>query len=467
MNSEQADFVEGSFRDRHSRVLRSDGRVIRVLDATAAAEWQALAKSPFLSEAMAQGRVVPTREIDLARAGTSDPRWTLALEHDRIPFLSWPYEWSFGMLKDAARLHLQLLVESLDAGFTMKDGSAYNLQWVGASPSFIDLGSFEQWKSGAPWAGYRQFCQLMLFPLMVQAHLDIDFQPLLRGSLEGLDVGFVNKTFGLSRRSRKGVFTHVYLQSALTDRVSNTRRDIRKDLASAGFNQELVKSNARRMLGLIEKLDWGRSRSEWGDYTEEHNYSDEDHQKKAQFVRDAAARENAELCWDLGANTGQFSAIAAEHSTQVIAADIDALAVERHYQHLKTHGPGNILPLVYNVADPSPGLGWRGLERPALEERGRPELILALALVHHLVISVNLPMAELIAWFAGLTRRALVIEFVAREDDMVQRLLRNREDQYHDYHPEFLKACLEQHFTIQASLTVNQANRSLYYCRKR
>jgi hypothetical protein len=467
MNSSDADFVEGSFRDRHSRVLRSDGRIIRVLDETAAADWQALTKSPFLRDAMQRGSVVATREIDLAQAGTPDPRWVLALEHDRIPFLSWPYEWSFGMLKDAALLHLQLLDESLDAGFTMKDGSAYNLQWKGAKPCFIDLGSFERWRSGEPWAGYRQFCQLMLFPLLVQSHLDIDFQPLLRGSLEGLDVGFVNNTFGLSRRFRRGVFAHVYLQSALTNRLGDTKRDIRKDMKSAGFNQELVKSNAKRMRGLIEKLSWRRSQSEWGDYTKEHNYSYDDHQRKAEFVRDAAARENPELCWDMGANTGQFSAIAAEYSEQVIAADIDALAVERHYQHLKSHGPNNILPLVYNVADPSPGLGWRGIERQALEERGRPELILALALVHHLVISANLPMSDLIAWLASLTKRALVIEFVAREDEMVKRLLRNRDDQYDDYQPGFFKTCLERHFVIEASLTVNQGNRILFYCLKK
>lgn len=463
----KTDFVEGSFRDRHSRVLRLDERIIRVLDDVAAADWQALNKSPFLQKAMERGDVVRTKEIDLAQAGVDDSRWVLALEHDPIRFLSWPYEWSFGMLKDAALLHLELLSDSLEAGFTMKDGSAYNLQWNGAKPCFIDLGSFERWESAEPWAGYRQFCQLMLFPLLVQSHLDLDFQPLLRGSLEGLDVGFVNNTFGFSRRFRKGVFAHVYLQSKLNDRFSDTQRDIRKDMKSAGFSQELVKANAKRMHSLIQKLTWSRSDSEWGDYTQEHNYSDADHQHKADFVRDAVAAEKPALCWDLGANTGQFSAIAAEYSEQVIAADIDALAVERHYQKLKAQGTENILPLVYNIADPSPGLGWRGSERQPLEGRSQPQMILALALVHHLVISANLPMSELIAWLAGLTTRAMVIEFVGREDDMVKRLLRNRDDQYHDYELDVFKSSLERHFEIKTSLTVNQDNRSLFYCLKK
>jgi hypothetical protein len=460
-------FAEGSFRDRHSRVLHRDGRVVRVMDESAAADWHDLAKSAFLVEAMAQGRVTPTREVELAAADISDPRWVLALEHEPIPFLSWPYEWSFGMLRDAALLHLELLGEALDAGFTMKDGSAYNLQWTGVRPSFIDLGSFERWRSGEPWAGYRQFCQLMLFPLLLQSHLDVDFQPLLRGSLEGLDAGFVNKAFGLGRRFRKGVFAHVYLQSALTARVADTERDVKKDLKSAGFSQELVKTNARRMRKLIEGLSWKRSRSEWGDYTQEHNYSDADHERKAAFVRDAAARCQPGLCWDLGANTGQFSAIAAEHSDYVIAADVDSLAVERHYRKLRSDGPTNVLPIVFDIADPSPALGWRRAERGALEDRGRPDLILALALIHHLVISANLPMQEVIAWLGGLTRRALVIEFVSREDGMVKRLLRNREDQYHDYRPEVFETCLREHFEIESSLEVNEGRRRLFHCRKR
>lgn len=390
MTTQETGFVEGSFRDRHSRVLRSGDRIIRVLDERAAREWRSLGDSGFLGEAMKQGHVVGTRETDLADAGLaeSESRWTMALEHDVIPFLSWPFEWSFGMLKDAALLHLELLGKALDVGFTMKDGSAYNLQWHGPKPCFIDLGSFERWRDAEPWAGYRQFCQLMLFPLLVQSHLDLDFQPLLRGSIEGLDAATTDRIFGLSRRFRKGVFTHVYLQARLSRSLGDTRRDIRKELKSAGFSQELVKTNVKRMHRLVEKLEWRRSRSEWGDYTEEHNYSDDEHRRKAEFVRDAVSKERPDLCWDLGANTGQFSAIAAEHSERVISLDTDSLAVERHYQRLKEKGPNHILPLVYDIADPSPALGWRGLERPPLEGRDRPDLILALALVHLSLIHI-------------------------------------------------------------------------------
>ncbi len=469
MPIQEAGYVAGSFRDRHSRVLRSEGRILRVLDETAAAEWRALAATDFLSEAMKEGRIVGTREIDRSEAGLAETEsiWTTFLEHDAIPFLSWPYEWSFGMLKDAAVLHLELLGEALDAGFTMKDGSAYNLQWKGPRPCFIDLGSFERWRDGEPWAGYRQFCQLMLFPLLLQAHLDLDFQPLLRGSLEGVDAARASRMFGFSRRFRRGVFTHVYLQERLSRSLGDTRRDIRRELKSAGFGRELVKTNVKRMQGLVERLEWRRTRSEWGDYTKEHNYSDEDHRRKAEFVREAVAREKPRLCWDLGANTGRFSALAARYSERVIALDSDPLAVERHYQHLKEKGPDHILPLVYDVADPSPALGWRGLERLPLEGRDRPELVLALALVHHLVISANLPMADLIEWLAGLTRSALVIEFVGRRDAMVERLLRNRHDQYHDYRLDVFEACLDRHFEIAAWTTVNRENRKLFYCKRK
>ena len=467
MGSSDESYAPGSFRDPHGRVLAGAGDVVRLLDATAAAEWRALRESAFLRDAMDRGRIVRTRELGRLPEAASDPRWTLALEHERVPFLCWPYEWPFGMMKDAALLHLDLLLEALAAGFTMKDGSAYNVQWRGVRPCFIDLGSFVRNARGGPWVGYAQFCRTMLSPLLLQAHLDVDFQPLLRGSIDGLDAAFVSRLFGGARRLRRGVLTHVYLQARLEDRLGAADRDVRGELAAAGFDQRLVESNVRRMRRLIASLEWRRGRSEWSEYDSEHGYGEDDLRRKEAFVRDAVARLAPELCWDLGANTGRYSAIAAAHSRWVVAADADVLAVERHYRRLRRQGPANVLPIVFDVADPSPGLGFRGRERAGLEERGRPAMVLALALVHHLAIGSNLPLEALVAWLAGATTRGLVIEFVDREDPRVQRMLRDRDGDDANYCRERFESALGRHFEVEASLALEGRHRRLYRCSKR
>ncbi len=454
----------GSFRDRHGRIVYADGRVLRFLSETALSHWRALADKPFLTEAMAAGRVVRTEETKApAEAAPDGGPWAGVVEHERIPVVSYPYEWSFHMLKDAALLTLDLLSECLEADFILKDGTSYNVQFVGARSVFIDTGSLEPLVPGGAWTGYRQFCQLFLFPLLLQTHKGIEFQSLLRGSLDGPTPETVNRYFGIGDRFRAGVLTHVYLQAKLSAQMGSTRRDVRKDLKSAGFNKELIKANTKRMRALVAKLDWDAKASEWGDYTDQHNYSDADHEAKAAFVEAAVESSRPGVVWDMGANTGQFSRIAAAHCQYVVAADIDQLAVDRHYRQLKANGPDNILPLVMNLADPSPNLGWRLAERREMPHRCRADLVLALALIHHIVISANIPLNEFIAWLADLDAD-LVIEFVTRDDEQVKKLLLNKEDQYHDYELENFEAQLGRRFQAVERKVLGSGNRYLYYC---
>ncbi len=454
----------GSFRDRHGRIVYAGGRVLRFLSESALANWRKLYQKPFIKAAMADGRLVATEEVEPPpEAIPGGGSWAGAVEHRRIPVVSYPYEWSFHMLRDAAALTLDLLAEALDADFILKDGTSYNVQFEGSKPVFIDTGSFEPLEPGGAWTGYRQFCQLFLFPLLLQSHKGIEFQPILRGALDGPPPEAVNKLFGLRDRFRAGVMTHVYLQAKLSARYGATRRDLRADLKSAGFNKELVKANTRRLRALIGKLEWDAKTSEWGDYTREHNYSEADHATKAGFVKAAVKASKPAVVWDMGANTGQFSRIAARHCDYLVAADIDQLAVDRHYRRLRAEGIDNVLPLVMNLADPSPNLGWRLKERRDLPHRCRPDLTLALALIHHIVISANIPMAEFISWLAEVGGD-LVIEFVTRDDEQVKKLLLNKEDQYHDYHLKPFEEALERHFEIVDRQVLGSGNRYLYYC---
>jgi len=255
----------------------------------------------------------------------------------------------------------------------------------------------------------------------------------------------------------------VWLQSKLDRRYGSTGQDVRTELKSAGFHKELILANVRKLRKLVSKLHWRGEDSEWGAYEAFHNYSASDHALKEAFIDDCVASSGAGCVWDIGCNTGQFSKIAARHAGRVVAMDLDHFAVERLYREVRSGLEGNILTLVQNVADPSPNWGWRNRERSDLRSRARPDLVLCLALIHHVVISANIPLDEFIGWLAELTDQ-LVIEYVSRSDDKVKTLLRNKEDKYSDYSRERLEQALGRHFAIRRQQTLESGNRFLYWC---
>lgn len=462
----QAEVDTGSFRDRDGRVYHFRGRIFRGLSEPALESFRQLRQKPFYTKLEEAGKVVVTREVPVSENPLPDEfklQWAGFLEHETVPVISYPYEWTFSMLKAAASLQLHITERAISNGFTLKDATPYNIQFVGGKPVFIDIPSFEPLQEGEPWSGYRQFCEMFLFPLLLQAYKGCDFQPFMRASIDGVNVQQAAALFSFRDRFRRGVMSHVWLQSKLDRRYGGSSENVRSNLKSAGFNRELILVNVRKLQKLVKRLKWEAKGSEWGDYTEFHNYSDEDHGRKEAFIRDAVIAEKPETVWDIGCNTGQFSRIAAAECTRVVSTDIDHLAVERIYLNPET--PGNILPLVQNVADPSPSWGWRNRERSDLQTRSRPDLVLCLALIHHVVITANIPLAEFIEWLAGLTDK-LVIEYVSREDDKVQTLLRNKEDKYADYSRESIEYELQKYFEIRRQEEVNNGDRSLYLCIK-
>jgi SAM-dependent methyltransferase len=457
----------GSFRDREGRIYLYEDRVIRGLSNTALANFRALETTGFYQKYRDAGSIVRTRALPDAEnplPAAVRKLWPGFVEHERVPVISYPYEWTFSMLRDAAALQLELLEAALLEDFTLKDATPYNIQFVNKTPLFIDVPSFEPLPPGVPWVGRRQFCEMYLFPLMLQAYKGVNFQPFLRSAIDGVGVQTANRLFGGWDLLRGGVLTNVWLQARLERRYSATRSDVRGDLKAAGFNKGLILANVRKLRKLVERLQWSGQGSEWGDYASFHNYSDEDHLRKMSFVADSITASCAGTVWDVGCNTGQFSHIAAKHCRQVVATDIDHLAVERLYTDPDM--PGNILPLVQNVADPSPNWGWRNLERRDLHYRSRPDLVLCLALLHHVVITANVPLAEFVEWLASLAP-GLVIEYVSRSDDKVQTLLRNKEDQYWDYRRDYLLRQLRLYYDIREELLLSEGRRRLYYCARR
>lgn len=454
----------GSFRDKANRVFYNGKDVLRALDRQALEHWRLLESKSFYQALSREGKIIPTQPASLdLLPNAEEAGWAAVLHHERIPFISYPYEWSFGMLKDAALLQLELLSTALKEDMVLKDASAFNIQWKGCRPIFIDVPSFVPWIPGSPWAAYRQFCEHFLNPLFLQAYRGIPFQPWLYGSLGGISVEDGSRL--LARDFFKpGVLTDVLLHARFQRYYASTSRRIRDDLHTSGFRKDLIQANLTRLTKIVGRLSCKPSRSVWSDYAETRNYAPQAYDQKKAFVETAVKEKRRRLVWDLGCNTGDFSRLAAPYADEVIAVDGDAKVTDMLFQSLKIGGPSNILSLTLDVTDAPAGRGWLGRERKAFVDRGTPDLILCLALVHHVAIGSNIPLKEWIQWLASFGAD-LVIEFVSPEDPMVERLLRNKDAIHADYTAEHFEAVLACYFKINRRQPLGTGLRILYACR--
>jgi hypothetical protein len=459
-SSPHGELEPGSFRDPESRVFYAGNEVYRALSPDGLSDFEALRATGLLDDE----RVVRTE----AAADTAALRGLLVhepaavLRHERIPFVSYPYEWTFSMLKDAALLQLDLLLSALDHDLVLKDATPYNVQFKGATPVFVDVGSFERMREGEPWVGYRQFCMLYLYPLLLQAVKDVPFHPWLRGSIDGITPAQMRGLLSFRDRFRKGVFTNVFLHAKLEARYADRPDQVKQEVKRV-FKKELFVANVRKMRALVERLSWNPPGGVWTAYGERNTYTDDDARRKDAFVREVARSREWNLVWDIGANNGRYSRIAAEGAKTVVAVDADQGPVELLYRDLRDEANREILTLTMNLADPSPGLGWRGLERRSMPDRGKPDLLLALALIHHVTISANVPVKEFLDWLASLGT-ALVIEFPTREDPMVKQLLAPKRDGLHpDYELGFFERRLNEAFHVERSERLESGTRVLYF----
>jgi len=462
----------GSFRDRDSRVIVSDDAIYRALSPEGTEDWLALAGSPLLEQLTSTGQLIGSREVESSVLGESGELLPTGvervLEHDRVPFVSYPYEWTFSMLQDAAKLQLDLGIAAIGEGLNLKDATPYNVQYLGARPTFIDVGSFEKITAGEPWIAYRQFCMLYLYPLLFQAHKDIPFHPWLRGSIDGIQPIDAIKVFSLPDRLRRGVFLHTSLHARLDRRANRSGPgSAEQNRTTRQVKPSQLQAQLQSMRRLVSKLKWKAGETSWSGYRQSNTYSDDDDRRKQAFVAEVAASEKPALTWDMGCNDGAYSRIAAESSAKVVAFDFDHATVEALYRSLREEGNTRILPLVSNLADPSPALGWRGLERKTLVDRGAPDLMLALALIHHVSISANIPIADFLQWARDLDT-TLVIEFPKRTDPMVRALLANKHDGANpDYEEGNFERELERRFKVERREELPSGDRILFLARPR
>ncbi len=455
----------GSFRDPSAYVFHLKGRVLRAVTADAEKSLSQAVSSGALSRLNAAGLMIGAHKLSpsdkelAAYKGARGESFVALYEHPVLPFISYPYEWCFSQLKDAAIAHLDLQIAAFNQGFVLSDASAYNMQFFHGRPIHIDIMSLWPYREGQHWDGYNQFCRQFLLPLLLEAWAGLAFQPMYRGSING--IGFDDALAVLPRRrlfTSMGGLMHVYMQGkAMMAKSATSKGQVFQIKALPKTRYLNILQDLRSFVGSLQSLK--RPNSYWTNYAATNTYTDTMRVKKLEFVKEWAGRVKPGTLIDIGGNTGDFSMAALDsggvHNATVLDGDADA--IEKGYRARRSP---NMLHLLMNVSDPSPDLGWRQAERRGLQARAQPGGVIALAVIHHMAIGGNLPLAEVVNWIMDMAPCG-IIEFVPKQDPMVREMLLLREDIFKDYTEDNFRSIINARGTIVSEQRFDENDRLL------
>ncbi|MBX3048288.1 MAG: hypothetical protein KIT46_05260 [Anaerolineales bacterium] len=454
--------VSASFRDPSGFVFTRQNQLYRQVNKSYQADYELLHETGLYAELTSAGLLVSHEEVSIAPAEKS-----LAykvLQPERIPFISYAYEWSFSQLKDAALLTLDLQKRALARGLWLKDATSANIQFHHGHPILIDSLSFEAYPEGQPWTAYRQFCQHFLAPLALMALVDVRLSQMLRIQLDGIDLELCSRLLPRGTRFNLGLLFHIHLHASAQKRYAG--RSTSEAATRASVSKMALLGMVDQLERTIAKLQWKPIGSAWGNYYAETNYSNAAETHKGELVEKYLKKIKPKSVWDLGANNGLYSRIAARLGAFTVSQDYDPAAVEQNYLRARAEHETNLHPLLIDLANPSPALGWANQEREALSQRGAPDALMALALVHHLAIGNNLPLERIAEFFASLAPW-LIIEFVPKSDSQVKRLLASRKDIFDDYTLEGFTKAFSKTFKIETQTSVTESERTLFLLKRK
>lgn len=450
-----------SFRDPSGHVFLEDGLLLRQVNLSYRSDYELLFSSGLYDTLTEKALLVPHKELD--RCAGPDGTCYKTIQPEKIPFISYPYEWCFSQIKDAALTTLRIQKLAFERGMSLKDASPYNIQFYRGSPILIDTLSFEQYRAGEPWVAYRQFCQQFLAPLALISYTDARLNLLLREFIDGIPLDLASSLLPRRTCLRPSLFLHIHLHSRAQRRFARTPL-ARGQKKVAPLSQRGLIDNLE---STIIRLKWDKPSSSWSDYYEHNTYTTDAFEDKTRVVASFLDRLSPKTVWDLGANQGVFSRLAAQKGINTVAYDMDMAAVEGNYLHVKANRITELLPLVLDLTNPSPGIGWRASERASLFERGNPDGVIALALIHHLAIAHNIPLENIARFMAGICTKGIIVEFVPKTDAQVQRMLQARQDIFTDYTVAEFENSFRHAFTITAKAPLRDSERVLYLMHRR
>jgi ribosomal protein L11 methylase PrmA len=454
----------GSYRDPSGHVYESNGRIFRTINERARSHYEAVRDKGILASAVQKGLLVDSRELEKAQWDAGFDAAAYVVEHPRIPFVSYPYEWPFRALKAAALHHLDLQLTLLEQDAALSDSTAYNVQFIGSRPVFIDLLSVRPYQPGEFWIGHRQFCEQFLNPLLLQAKLGIAFNTWYRGNLEGIPTADLARALPLSSRFSWNMLSQVILQAKLQAKATGApAQAIQEAKKSRTLSRTAYEGMLRQLRNWISRLEPANTGATvWGNYAKDNTYTGSEAQEKRQFVAAFAAKTKPDVLIDIGCNTGDYSVAALEGgASYVVGFDFDQRALDLAFSRSETETL-NFLPLWLDASNPSPDQGWMQAERAGFGERAKVDAMVALAFEHHLAIAKNVPLPQVVDW---LVDRAPVgvIEFVPKDDPTVQTMLALREDIFDDYSVETFTNRLTQRAKIVQHQTVSGSGRTLFF----
>ena len=450
-----------SFRDPSGFVFHDNGRVFRTISYSYKNDYDHLISSGLYGELVSKKMLVPHEEVENDKLADSDIY--KIIQPRKVSFISYPYEWCFSQLKDAALLTLAVQETAIRYGMSLKDASAYNVQFIDGKPVLIDTLSFELFDEHKPWIAYNQFCRHFAAPLALMAYRNVDLGKLLMVYLDGIPLDLASSLLSFKDKLHLWVLIHIVMHARAQAKFALKKSAIKenKNKLSINSHKRLIDS----LRSLISSLHLKERTSIWNEYYEE-NHTDEYYAHKKELVTSFLDIAKPENIWDLGANTGLFSRIAAERDIKVVSSDFDARSVEMNYQMMKRSNEKNILPLIVDLTNPSPAIGWGNSERESLLGRGPVDMVMALALVHHLAIGNNLPFSNMAELFSKVCKW-LIIEFVPKDDPKVKFLLRSRKDIFLGYDEEEFEKEFLKFFSIEQKNEINGSRRKLYLMKKR
>jgi hypothetical protein len=453
----------GSFRDPSGSLFYYEGALYRRINNVYEKNYAEFIKSGLYEKLLEKQLIIPHEEISVSFFDIPDKSGIFKIiKPELIPFISYPHEWCFGQLKDAAILTLEIQKIALSCGMTLKDSSAYNIQFKNGKPILIDTLSFECLREGEPWSAYRQFCQHFLAPLALQSKKDLRLSGLFRVFIDGIPLDLASALLPLDTYRSLSLLSHIHLHAKAQKKYADKAISAKQ----AHFNIKSFHALIDHLMRSVLSLNIKKQATEWDDYYSRTNYIPDSFDEKRGMLSIFLEIARPQTVWDLGANTGIFSRVASEKGIDTIAFDIDANAVDQNYNEIKKKGEKLILPLVMDLANPSGGMGWANKERKSLAERGPADMALALALVHHLAIGNNVPFEKIASFFSALSGW-LAIEFVPKEDSNAMRLLASRPDILTDYCEKNFESEFSAYYSIEKKQAIPGSLRTLYLMKKR
>lgn len=451
------------YRDPSGFVFTRGEQLFRQVNKSYQADYDVLMGSGLYKELTERKLLIAHDEVD---AKPEDPALAYkVLQPERIPYISYAYEWSFSQLKDAALLTLNLQKRALKYGMWMKDANNSNIQFHNGRPVLMDSLSFEIYPEGQPWTAYRQFCQHFLAPLALMAHVDVRLNQLLRNWLDGVDLGLASRLLPWHTRLNSGLLLHIHAHAGAQRRYAGAKQP-QSGQGKPGLTKTALLGLIDHLKSTIQGLRWKPAGSAWGNYYAETNYSNAAERHKAELVEGYITKIQPSTLWDMGANNGLYSRIASRQGIFTVSQDYDPAAVEQNYLQLKASKEQHLLPLQIDLVNPSPASGWNYGERHTLAARGTPDAVMALALVHHLAIGNNLALSRVAEFFAALAPY-LIIEFVPKSDSQTQRLLAARKDIFDEYTLEGFKHAFSKLYRIEAEASIAESERTLFLLKRK